>query len=178
MMSKTRSDSLSYVKTFRESAFSEKIALVLSTWFGSGLVPFASGTSGTLAAVPLILLLDSLGIINNVFTVLIAIAIAVWSSDRAQRLLGKKDPSEVVIDEVAGFLLTMALLPHTWSALCLGFVLFRFFDILKPYPIKHLEMLRGGFGIVMDDLLAGLYACAGTWAILFAVQAWTNGAGV
>ncbi len=174
-MSKTRSDNLSILDIFRESVFSEKIAFVLSTWFGSGLVPYASGTSGTLAAVPLILLLDSLGIKNNVFTVLIAVAIAVWSSDRTRVLLGKNDPSEVVIDEVVGFLLAMTLLPQTWPALCLCFVLFRIFDILKPFPIKHLETLKGGFGIVMDDLLAGLYACAGTWVILFSVKAWYNG---
>ena len=174
-MSKTRSDNLSLLGIFRESAFSEKIAFVLSTWFGSGLVPFASGTCGTLAAVPLILLLDSLGIRDNGLTVLIAVAIAVWSSDRPRVLMGKNDPSEVVIDEVVGFLLAMALLPQTWLALCLCFVLFRFFDILKPFPIKQLETLKGGFGIVMDDLFAGLYACAGTWFILFAIKAWQNG---
>lgn len=166
MMSKFQSDSLSMQKIFRESVFSDKIALVLSTWFGSGLFPFASGTIGTLAAVPLILALDSLGIRSSVYTVLVAVVISVWASDRTQDVLGKKDPSEVVIDEVAGFLLTMALLPHTWLALCLGFFLFRFFDVLKPFPIKHLEKLKGGFGIVFDDLLAGLYACAGTWIIL------------
>ena len=174
-MSKTRSDNLSVLGIFRESAFSEKIAFVLSTWFGSGLVPFASGTCGTLAAVPLILLLDSLGIRDNVLTVLIAVVIAVWSSGRTRVLLGKSDPSEVVIDEVVGLLLAMALLPKTWLALCLCFVLFRFFDILKPFPIKQLETLKGGFGIVMDDLFAGLYACAGTWLILFAINAWQNG---
>jgi len=174
-MSKFRSDSLSFQEIFRKSVFSDKIALVLSTWFGSGLVPFASGTFGTLAAVPLILALDSLRIGSSILTVLIAVAIAVWTSDRTQDVLGKKDPSEVVIDEVAGFLLTMALLPHTWLALCLGFFLFRLFDVLKPFPIKHLEKLKGGFGIVFDDLLAGLYACAGTWILLLALKAWSNG---
>ncbi len=170
MMSKFRSDSLSIQKIFRESVFSDKIALVLSTWFGSGLFPFASGTIGTLAAVPLILVLDNFGIRSNVYTLLVAVAIAVWTSDRTQNVLGKKDPSEVVIDEVAGFLLTMALLPQTWLALCLGFILFRVFDVLKPFPIKHLEKLKGGFGIVFDDLLAGLYAGAGTWIILLGLS--------
>lgn len=173
-MSKPRSDNLSTLEVFRKSAFSEKIALVLSTWFGSGFFPFASGTFGTLAAVPLILLLGNLGILNRLFIVLIAIGIAVWSSDRAQDLLGKKDPSEVVIDEVAGFLLTIALLPYSVQTLCLGFFLFRFFDILKPFPIKHLEKLKGGFGIVMDDLLAGLYACAGTWITVFIINAFSD----
>ncbi len=169
MMSKFRSDSLSIQEIFRKSVFSDKIAIVLSTWFGSGLSPFASGTIGTLAAVPLVLALNSLGILSSVYTVLITVVIAVWSSDRTQDVLGKKDPSEVVIDEVAGYLLTMALLPHSWLTLCLGFFLFRFFDVLKPFPIKHLEKLKGGFGIVFDDLLAGLYACGGTWIILYVI---------
>ena len=173
-MSKTRSDSLSFPEIFRESAFSERIALVLSTWFGCGLVPFASGTFGTLAAVPLILLLERLGIRSNVIMLMFSVVIAVWSSDQTQALLKKKDPSEVVVDEVAGFLLTMALLPYTWLSLGLGFFLFRFFDVLKPFPIKHLEKLKGGFGIVMDDLLAGLYAVGGTWIILFVIEKWSH----
>ena len=175
-MSKTRSDSLSVPEAFRKSAFSEKVALVLATWFGCGLVPLASGTVGTLAAVPLLHVLNNLGIRSSVFTLLIAFVLAVWSSDQTQALLKKKDPSEVVIDEVAGFLFTMAFLPYTCLSFCLGFFLFRFFDVLKPFPIKHLEKLKGGFGIVMDDLMAGLYAWGGTWIILFAIKNWSNGA--
>ena len=80
------------------------------------------------------------------------------------------DPSEVVIDEVAGFLLTMFLLPLSWLTLGLGFILFRVFDILKPYPIKQAEKLRGGLGIVMDDLVAGIYAHLCVRLILFFVK--------
>jgi len=72
--------------------------------------------------------------------------------------LDQSDPREIVIDEVAGFLLTMLFLPCSWLTISLGFIFFRFFDILKPYPIKQLEKLRGGFGVVLDDLAAGLYA--------------------
>jgi len=151
---------------FRKSGFSGKTALVLSTWFGSGCLPIAPGTFGTLAAVPLILVLNNFRIWYSAITLLIVVGIAVWSAGLTQDLLEKKDPSEIVIDEVAGFLLATALLPFSWLSFGLVFFLFRFFDILKPYPIKHLERLRGGIGIVMDDLLAGLYACAGTWVIL------------
>jgi phosphatidylglycerophosphatase A len=165
-MSKVRSHNLHILDIFRKSGFSGKTALVLSTWFGSGCLPIAPGTFGTLAAVPLILVLDNLGIWYSSFTLLIVIGIAVWSGGLTQDLLEKKDPSEVVIDEVAGFLLATALLPFSWLSLGLVFFLFRFFDILKPYPIKDLERLRGGIGIVVDDLFAGLYACAGTWVIL------------
>lgn len=165
-MSKVRSDNLLILDLFRRSGFSGKTALVLSTWFGSGCLPIAPGSFGTLAAVPLILVLNNFGIWYSAFTLLIVVGIAVWSAGLTEDLLEKKDPSEIVIDEVAGFLLATALLPFSWLSLGLVFFLFRFFDILKPYPIKHLEKLRGGIGIVMDDILAGLYACAGTWVIL------------
>ncbi len=165
-MSTARSDNLHILDIFRKSDFSGKTALVLSTWFGSGLLPVAPGTFGTLAAVPLILVLKNSGIGYSALMFVIVVGVAFWSADRTQALMGKEDPNAVVIDEVAGFLLTMSLLPPTWPALVSGFFLFRFFDVLKPYPIKYLERLRGGIGIVMDDLLAGLYACAGTWIIL------------
>ena len=86
--------------------------------------------------------------------------VALWASGLTRDLLGKTDPPEVVIDEVAGFLLTMLLLPVSWQALVLGFFLFRFFDILKPFPIKRVERLGGALGIVADDLVAGMYAYA------------------
>ena len=165
-MSKVRSDNLLILNIFRKSGFSGKTALVLSTWFGSGCLPIAPGTFGTLAAVPLILVLNNFGIWYSAITLLIVVGIALWSAGLTQDLLEEKDPSEIVIDEVAGFLLATALLPFSWLSFGLVFFLFRFFDILKPYPIKHLERLRGGIGIVADDLLAGLYACAGTWVIL------------
>ena len=97
---------------------------------------------------------------------LIITGIGIWAADRTQDLLRKKDPSAVVIDEVAGFMTAMLLLPMTWSSLLLAFFLFRIFDVLKPFPIKHLEKLKGGFGIVLDDLLAGVYAFAAAWLIL------------
>ena len=145
-----------------------KGVLILSTWFGAGLFPLAPGTFGTLGAIPLILLVDGLGLLSKALFLVVFLAVAVWSAGRCQDLVRRNDPSEVVIDEVAGFLLTMVYLPPIWPAIVLGFVLFRLFDILKPYPIRRIEMLRGGFGIVLDDLLAGLYACAGVWGILAA----------
>ena len=177
-MPKTRSDRLSLSDIFRESAFSGKIALILGTWFGCGLVPLGAGTLGTLGAIPLIIVLEELGIRSHVITLIPVLAIAIWASARTQSLLGREDPSEVVIDEVAGFLLTMAFLPYTWLSLCLGFFLFRFFDILKPFPIKQLEKLKGGFGIVADDLMAGIYAWGCSWIILLAIKNGFNGPSV
>jgi phosphatidylglycerophosphatase A len=90
---------------------------------------------------------------------LFLVPLAVWSSSLSERCLGRNDPPEVVVDEVAGFLLTFFLLPLSWLTLCLGFVLFRFFDIAKPFPAGWFEKkLRGGTGIVLDDLMAGVYA--------------------
>ena len=83
---------------------------------------------------------------------------AIWSSGRTCALLGEDDPPQVVIDEVAGFLLAVFFLPYSWFNLGLGFVLFRFFDILKPFPIRLLDQkLPGGAGIVLDDVMAGIY---------------------
>ena len=127
-MSKVRSDNLLILDIFRKSGFSGKTALVLSTWFGSGCLPIAPGTFGTLAAVPLILVLNNFGIWYSAITLLIVVGIAVWSAGLAQDLLEKKDPSEIVIDEVAGFLLATAFLPFSWLSLGLVFFLFRFFS--------------------------------------------------
>ncbi len=161
-----RPDNLRIKQSFRENSVSGKIALILSTWFGSGTFPFAPGTAGTLAAIPLILLSNLLGLSGRIILLLIITGIGIWAADRTQNLLKKKDPSAVVIDEVAGFMVAMLLLPMTWVSLCLAFFLFRAFDVLKPFPIKNLEKLKGGFGIVLDDLLAGVYAFLTTWLIL------------
>ena len=160
MMSKPQSDSLYIWKNFRQSNLSGKVVLALSTWFGTGLLPVMPGTFGTLATVPLILLLDNLGPIYRLLSLMIMIVVAIWASGRHQELLGQGDPREIVIDEVAGFLLTMLFLPRSWLAIGLGFIFFRLFDILKPCPIKQTEKIKGGFGVVIDDLIAGLYAYA------------------
>ena len=166
-MSKSQSDNFSLWCIFRKSDISEKTALVLSTWFGTGLLPGAPGTFGTVAAIPLAVGMTYLGIGPRVLIFAVVVTVAIWASDQSQRLLGHNDPSAVVIDEVAGFLLTMFLLPLSWLNLGIGFIFFRFFDILKPYPIRHLERLKGGFGIVMDDLVAGIYALLGARAFLY-----------
>ena len=169
-MSKSQSDKFTIWSIFRKADFSGKISLILSTCFGTGLLPVAQGTFGTIAAVPLVFGLACLGTVPRGFIIAMVVAVAIWTSDRSEELLGNHDPSEVVIDEVAGFLLTMFLLPLSWLTLGLGFILFRVFDIFKPYPIKQAEKLRGGLGIVMDDLVAGIYAHLCVRLILFFVK--------
>jgi phosphatidylglycerophosphatase A len=169
-MSKSQSDNFFLWHVFRESDPPGKIALTLSTWFGTGLLPVAPGTFGTLAAIPLVIGMAYLGVGPRAFIFALVVAVAIWTSDRSRKLLAQHDPSIVVIDEVAGFLLTMFILPFSWLNLGIGFMFFRFFDILKPYPIKRLERLKGGFGIVMDDIVAGIYALLGTKLILLFIE--------
>ena len=158
-MSEPQSDTLTLRESFRKAGFFEKLALCLSLWFGAGLMPKVPGTFGTLAAVPIALVMNDLGVFYQILFLMIFIPMAVWSSGLSQRLLGRNDPPEVVIDEVAGLLLTIFLLPTSWITLSLGFILFRLFDILKPFPIRRLEKgIKGGTGIVLDDILAGIYA--------------------
>ncbi|MCG6879143.1 MAG: phosphatidylglycerophosphatase A [Deltaproteobacteria bacterium] len=143
---------------FRQTGAYGKTALILGTWFGSGLLPFASGTFGTVAAVPVVALSSIFSPLISAVFLLFMILIAIWASQVVHRLLSKVDPSEVVIDEVAGFLLTMLWIPLSLKTLVAGFLLFRIFDIWKPWPARSAEKLEGGFGIALDDLVAGLYA--------------------
>lgn len=136
----------------------QRVALAVATLGGVGYMPVASGTWGTLATIPLYLLImtaDSLWIYGIVLLLVTAVAIA--SADVVEKLLGK-DPSAVVIDETAGFLVTLFAVPLTMGTVVAGFFLFRLFDIVKVQPARALENQHGGFGIVADDLVCGLYA--------------------
>jgi phosphatidylglycerophosphatase A len=129
--------------------------------FGAGLSRRAPGTVGTLAAVPLYLLLSPLPLIWYLFALLLAFLIGVWACGKTARELNAHDPSAIVWDEFLGFLVTMTAAPPGWAWVVAGFVLFRLFDILKPWPIRELDLrVRGGLGVILDDLLAGLLAWA------------------
>lgn len=159
LMSLHQSDSLRLRKVIKNANSLDKVALLLSIWFGAGLLPGIPGTFGTAGAIPLYLFIDSLDAGYQVFFMLVIIVGAIWSSHRSHSILGRVDPREIVIDEVAGFLLTVIFIPFTLRNLIAGFFLFRFFDILKPPPVRTIERkVTGGFGIVLDDLLAGVYA--------------------
>jgi phosphatidylglycerophosphatase A len=134
----------------------DRVAWVLATWFGSGLSPIAPGTAGSLGAVPLYVMVIRGGRPAVAVAALVTTVLAVWASTRVARRLEKKDPQVVVIDEVAGMLVTM--LPFdgfSLRGLAYGFVLFRLLDALKPWPIRQLERLPEGWGIVLDDVAAG-----------------------
>ena len=135
-------------------------SVLLATWFGSGLLPKAPGTWGSLAALPFAWAIQSNG---GQGALLVAAAVIFfigwWAADRFARETGIKDPSVVVIDEVAGQWLALAFVPMTaWSYLA-GFALFRAADIFKPWPASLADRrLGGGFGIMLDDIIAGAYA--------------------
>lgn len=157
-MSCRNSDRVNKKELFDQSGISGKVALILATWFGAGLVPFAPGTFGTLGALPLALALSYCPLTFRILLVFVFLATAIWASGRAESLLGKPDSPEIVVDEVTGFLVASFLLKASWLDVGLAFVLFRVFDILKPFPVGLLDRrLRGGLGIVMDDLAAGCY---------------------
>jgi len=157
-MSYLRPPTPNAIESFRKAGPLDKLALILSSCFGFGLIPVAQGTFGTLAGIPLALALARVGPMAAAYLLFFFVLLSIWTSGRSARALEKDDPAEVVIDETAGLLLTLFLLPATGFNLCLGFILFRLFDILKPFPIRRLEKVEGGAGIVLDDLLAGTYA--------------------
>ncbi len=124
----------------------------------SGRSPFAPGTAGSLAAVPLYMAASGLSWPVYASVVLVIVAVGVWAADRAEELLGKKDHPSIVIDEIAGFFITMFLLKPEWEYVMAGFVLFRLFDIWKPFPLHRLQQMHGGLGVMLDDIGAGVYA--------------------
>ncbi len=136
----------------------QKIVKFLACGFGSGLLPVAPGTFGTLAGVPICLLCLPLPWFLRLLFVLALTALSVYVASRAEEIYQKKDDQRIVIDEIVGF--QVAMLPVAITGLHLGvaFVLFRIFDILKPFPLNRLQSLPGGWGVVMDDVGAGVYA--------------------
>jgi phosphatidylglycerophosphatase A len=137
--------------------------------FGAGLAPFAPGTFGTIVGIPFFLVLMWLPTLYYAIAVLSLFVLGCWMCGRSAKLLGVHDFGGIVFDEIVGFLVACApLLPalalrdgHLWRWLAAAFLAFRFFDIVKPWPIRTLDRkVHGGFGIMVDDLLAGVYAGA------------------
>ena len=132
---------------------------LLALGFGSGLAPKAPGTFGTIAAVPFFLLLSVLTPIYYALAVIVICALGVYVCGVTAKDVGVHDHGAIVWDEFAGFFITMFMIPVSWQSILVGFFVFRALDILKPWPISVADKkLTGGFGIMFDDILAGVIA--------------------
>ena len=141
------------------------VAIWVATGFGSGYFPVAPGTAGSAVGLALVIAISR---IQSKFpwpgpslAILAALlfAVGVWSAGKAEKAFGRVDPGEVVIDEIVGQIITFLATPKvSWIWLLAGFFLFRAFDIVKPFPARRAERLPGGWGIMLDDVIAGLYA--------------------
>jgi len=131
----------------------------LAFGFGSGKMPFAPGTFGTIAGVPIYLLMQDLGLTSYLVVVLVMFIFGVWICQVTSDALGVEDHGGIVWDEIVGYLITMTFAPKGWIWVLVGFLAFRLFDIWKPWPIKQLEKrFPGGLGVMVDDVLAAVYA--------------------
>ncbi len=145
--------------------------LFLAFGFGSGLARKAPGTFGTVAAIPLYCLFAQADMwVYSILTLLVTL-VGIWICEVAANKLGEHDFGGIVWDEIAGYLITLWLVPFSWPAVAWGFVLFRIFDIAKPWPIRWIDRkIQGGLGIMLDDVLAGVFAGGLLW--LMAGQGW------
>jgi len=138
--------------------FHDRAVLFLATGFFVGTVPFAPGTFGSIIGLPVCFLISRLNIYLSVIWTLLFIIFAIWVAAAALKILKKEDPAEIVIDEIAGLIVTFVGLPFTLKTAIAGFIIFRAFDIFKPLPIRTLEeKVAGGPGVVLDDVMAGIY---------------------
>ncbi len=134
-------------------------AHLLSLGFGSGLTPVAPGTAGTLVAVPLYLLAEPLGLPIYLLLILMMLLLGIGLCSYTSHALGVHDHGGIVWDEIVGYFITMIAAPAGWGWLVAGFLLFRLFDIWKPWPVGLLDKnISGGTGIMLDDVVAGIYA--------------------
>ena len=132
--------------------------VIVAAWGPCGFSPLAPGTVGTLGAIPLWWLLRDLTFPLYLVTLAGLFAIAVYAASRAGAYWRVVDASPIVVDEVVGYLVTVALVPWSWPAALFAFLLFRLMDIAKPWPASAFDRVKNGFGVVMDDVVAGVYA--------------------
>jgi phosphatidylglycerophosphatase A len=145
----------------------------LAFGMGSGLSPVAPGTTGTLAAIPFAWLMAQLSLPWYLVITLVSLVLGFWICGRSSEMLGVHDHRGIVWDEFVGYFITMIAIPVEWYWFLLGFFLFRFFDIIKPWPAHFFDSrIHNGVGIVMDDVVAGLYALAVMHLTVYGVNHW------
>lgn len=153
-----------------------RVALAIATAGYSGFFPMAPGTVGSAVglAVWALARAGGAGLAIELVVAAVLLVIGAWAATRAERDLGTTDPGPVVIDEVMGMCVTMVAAPFTWPAALAGFFLFRAFDIVKPPPARQLERCHGGWGIMLDDLAAGVYAWGALALLVWLLPAWLS----
>ncbi len=140
--------------------FLDRLAILVGSGFYTGYSPVASGTVGSLVGVPIFLAAGGLRWGWYLAVVAVVTAAGVWAASRCTIIYREKDSSRIVVDEVAGFLVSMTGVPVTWGWMLAGFIIFRIFDIVKPPPAGWADAtLEGGLGVMLDDLVAGAYTC-------------------
>jgi phosphatidylglycerophosphatase A len=150
-----------------------RLAVFLSTFAYVGYAPFAPGTVGSAAGLAVYTLVVWTGSpLVEAAAIGVLFAAGVWAGTTAERYFGAIDPGPIVIDEVVGMLITLAFIPVGWTAALAGFVLFRVFDVIKPFPAARFERLHGGFGVMADDAMAAVYANLALRAARWAVPGW------
>ena len=150
-----------------------RLAVFIATAGYCGYFPIAPGTVGSAAGLVVYLLVWWLRLpIVEVALIALIFAAGTWAATHAERFFGGIDPGPVVIDEVLGMLITLAFIPVGWSGALTGFFLFRVFDVIKPYPANRLEKFHGGFGIMADDAMAGVYANLSLRALMWLLPGW------
>ena len=138
--------------------FRKAVIIFIAQGAYTGRFPVAPGTAGTLAAIPLYyFVMLRLSATGYIAVCLVLFLIGTWAAGHAETLLNRKDSPSIVIDEIVGYLLAMFLLPLGWGFVIAGFFLFRVFDVLKPYPLNSLQKIRGGLGVMIDDIGAAVY---------------------
>ncbi|MEO8500750.1 MAG: phosphatidylglycerophosphatase A [Vicinamibacteria bacterium] len=139
-------------------SFKQRLATVLATGFGSGYSPFAPGTAGSAVGLLFVWGMSTLGLTGQIIATVVVSIVSMVAADIVAKSMGLKDPGLIVADEIAGMMVTMIAIPLSAKSLLLGFILFRVMDVVKPPPARQFEHLKGGIGIVADDLMAGVYA--------------------
>ncbi len=137
----------------------EKVVLFIATGCFIGKIPFAPGTFGSLAGILLCFILSKTSELAAISCIVVFIIFSIWIANDAEKILNKKDPGSIVIDEIAGMAVTLIGLPFNVFYVATGFIVFRILDISKPFPIRYIEKrIPGGAGIVLDDVAAGIIA--------------------
>jgi phosphatidylglycerophosphatase A len=150
-----------------------RLGVFIATCAHVGYAPFAPGTFGSAAALVLYYLVRrQASTAIELVTIAVVLVIGLWSATEAEHHFGGIDPGPVVIDEVIGMLLTLALHPVNVLGALTGFFIFRVLDVVKPWPARRLELLPGGYGVVLDDVMAGVYGNLMVWGLIWLLPTW------